>query len=337
MNNSTTNTASTSNNNTLFSFANYQPQLQNIPQLSKILAISLVGLYLFGLLVPGSIEVFALIPGYTIPPHFYIWNIITSGYFEISLLNAAISCIGVIAFGRYLEPIWGPKEYIRFITIINACCGLATFVLMFILFFILRSDTLWFDSRLCGFSGVISGFTVALKQLVPDQEIKLLFAFHIRAKHLATILLLMNCGIFLLGLPSSESFSFTVFGVIFSWIYLRFFQVKAGIVGDMSEQFSLASFFPEPVQPIVKVISKITFNVLRACNCCNHLTLVPSDSSSIYTTDSMDSERRKARALRTLDQRIQLAQDFHMNHQAVQADILPNHHYHQGNREIPEV
>jgi hypothetical protein len=61
------------------------------------------------------------------------------------------------------------------------------------------------------------------------------------------MVLTINMIFFVLGFPS-ESLPFTFFGVIFGWIYLRFFQVRDGAVGDRSEAFSFASFFPEPLQ-----------------------------------------------------------------------------------------
>ena len=38
-------------------------------------------------------------------------------------------------------------------------------------------------------------------------------------------------------------------GIASSWVYLRFFQRnQQGTRGDMSESFSFATFFPEPIQ-----------------------------------------------------------------------------------------
>jgi len=180
--------------------------------------------------------------------------------------------------------------------------GLSTFILMIILFMISSITTLWFTPR-CGFSGVIAAFTVALKQLAPEQEIKLLFALSVRAKHLPGILLLANLAFLSLGFPS-ESFPFTCFGTIVSWIYLRFYQKKESSVGDRNESFSFASFFPEPLQPSISVISKITFNILKLCRCCANDISATTDPNTPDTLDSA-SERRRARALRALDQRMQ--------------------------------
>lgn len=51
---------------------------------------------------------------------------------------------------------------------------------------------------------------------------------------------------FLFGAPQP----FVLFGILVAWVYLRFYQREkaGGTVGDMSPEFSFASFFPEPVQ-----------------------------------------------------------------------------------------
>jgi len=55
---------------------------------------------------------------------------------------------------------------------------------------------------------------------------------------------------FTLSLLSFSAVLFIVIpGVITSWVYLRWFQVKPGeVVGNPSTDFSFASFFPEAVQ-----------------------------------------------------------------------------------------
>jgi len=102
--------------------------------------------------------------------------------------------------------------------------------------------------------------------------------------------------------------------------------VKANVTGDMSDSFSFASFFPEPLQPAATVVSNITYNILKVCNCCGN----SQQTTGAYSVDSNDSERRKARALRALDQRIQM-QDYYSN-QSTQADVSPS-----SGRDIPEV
>jgi len=290
----------------------FQNPFTNLTKLSKIIAISLICFYILGRIIPEADSIFGLVPGFTGPPHFYVWNLITSGYYENSLINLGFHVVALLLFGKYLEPIWGSREFLKFIILVNALCGVATFFFMVFLYLVSRSEVLWFKIVLCGFSSVLAGFTVAMKQMVPEQEIKLLFAISVRVKSLPLILLLVQVAFFTLGFPS-ETLPFMFFGIFISWIYLRFFQVKMDTVGDHSEAFSFASFFPEPIQPAMTILSNIIFNLLALCKCCSRTqvtTMQPVDTPDI-------AERHRARALRALDKRLQQIQETSV----AQADI----------------
>ena len=79
------------------------------------------------------------------------------------------------------------------------------------------------------------------------------------------LLLFLSCALTLLGVlsPSYSIMSFTY--VMASWVYLRFYQIRTdGTRGDMSDNFSFASFFPEPIQLVAKsvCIFRTTFHSL---------------------------------------------------------------------------
>jgi len=189
---------------------------------------------------------------------------------------------------------------------------------MILLFMISGSTTLWFTPR-SGFASVIAAFSVAIKQLIPESEVQF-FGLSVRAKQIPTILLLINVTLFILGFPV-QSLPFTCFGILASWIYLRFYQVKETSIGDRNESFSFASFFPELLQPIILIISNIVFNILKLCRCCNDISTTIPDSTNLDSSDS--SERRRARALRALDQRMQQMK------QSSQTDIKPSGSFEQ--------
>lgn len=262
-------------------------------------------MFVLGVIIPNSEEYLALVPAYTIPPHFFVWNILTSGFYEISLFSAIFDVIALLLFGKKLEPMWGSKEYMQFILLVNAVAGFSTFCFMVVAYSLLGLESLWF-APFSGFSGVIGGFMVALKQIAPEQELNLLPGVSLRAKHLPGLLLLVNFTFFFLGFPST-SLPFTFFGVCGAWVYLRFYQRHEGHVGDRSEEFSFASFFPEPLKPAAKVVGNVTLSLFRLCRFCRDEQTLPqtrgSDPSDMF--DSEAAERRRMRALRALDHRMQ--------------------------------
>jgi len=50
--------------------------------------------------------------------------------------------MGILLFGKYLEPIWGSQEFLRFILIVNAITGLATFFALVALFALFENEAL---------------------------------------------------------------------------------------------------------------------------------------------------------------------------------------------------
>eukprot|EP01116_Phalansterium_solitarium_P022505 TRINITY_DN7456_c0_g1_i2.p1 TRINITY_DN7456_c0_g1~~TRINITY_DN7456_c0_g1_i2.p1 ORF type:complete len:242 (+),score=49.73 TRINITY_DN7456_c0_g1_i2:164-889(+) len=209
-----------------------QPQLAftnpftNLPQLSKSLAAVLVFLYVSGLLIGKSLTPFlALVPGFTIPPHFYFWNMFTAAYFDTSLLSTLVNAAVVALVGKWLEPLWGSHEFLKFVVCVNAAAGLSTFLLLIVLFAVSRSEALWFDSVWCGFGAAVAGFAVAAKQLLPEHPLRLFGTVSLRAKYLPLTLVGWELAtVVLLGL-SPKSLPFTIFGVLLSWLYLRYYQV----------------------------------------------------------------------------------------------------------------
>lgn len=162
----------------------------------------------------------------------------------------------------------------------------------------------YFDSYMpiSGFHGVLLGFLVGLKQIIPDQELSLL---KIKAKvwtaenlHLMFYSLRPLTGIYQLEnifltfnvhclgsmqwLPSlalilSTAVSFftaesaiylptLIFGTYISWIYLRYWQKKpeTKLRGDPSDEFAFSTFFPEPLR-FVSIFLKFKLLPIPLC------------------------------------------------------------------------
>uniref|UniRef100_A0A915D1T6 Transmembrane protein n=1 Tax=Ditylenchus dipsaci TaxID=166011 RepID=A0A915D1T6_9BILA len=102
-------------------------------------------------------------------------------------------------------------------------------------------------------------------------------------------------------------------GLQISWTYLRFFQSLPGSdnVGDDSEHFTWTSLFPRRVQPLTTLIAKAVFPVLVGLRLCKKLKDV--DALNAFETlqsslpESRDAERKRQKALRVLNERLNLA------------------------------
>lgn len=160
-----------------------------------------------------------------------------------------------------------------------------------------------------------------------------------RVKHFPAIFLLANTvsGIVI----GTETAMFLAhFGFVTAWVYLRFYRLSPSlssaatgdgsvIRGDASDTFSFAHFFPEPIQTPLGTLAEGIYNTLVSLNACtpfsNQDIEAGNDQASARAEGGLPSimnpnsrggrgggtraeaERRRALALKALDQRLHAA------------------------------
>ena len=134
---------------------------------TKAIATVLVASYLLFLVMPWTSTYLALMPEKTVP---CVWNVLTSGFYEMNLVGAAIDVLGVLYLGRTLEPIWGAGELMHFVLLVQTSVGIASFVSMYVAY-VLSSDQFYLFAKFSGFHGVLAGLLVAVRQQLPDERV----------------------------------------------------------------------------------------------------------------------------------------------------------------------
>lgn len=61
-------------------------------------------------------------------------------YFLVST-QVAISVVGLLFFGRLLEPLWGPREFLKFIIVVNFLTSICVFVTAIGLYYATREES----------------------------------------------------------------------------------------------------------------------------------------------------------------------------------------------------
>jgi len=148
----------------------------------------------------------------------------------------------VVLFGRYFEPLWSYVEIVRFLVIVTTVPVVLTSVSYFGCYLVLRDPDLLFENHLHGFATFIAALTVAVKQLEADAVLITLPFGKLRIRHLPLSLLACSVVLRVAGVVDPPFPVLFFWGVIVSWLYLRFYQTHAGNQrGDMADSFSFAT------------------------------------------------------------------------------------------------
>ncbi|KAL5196581.1 hypothetical protein ABZP36_000093 [Zizania latifolia] len=270
-------------------------------KLCKGLAVILLLVHLLVQLFPSAVTYLALIPGRTIP---FAWNLITGGYVELTIPGVIISIIGLLLFGKLLEPLWGSKELSKFIFVVNFSASLCVFITAIAMYYITEEEN-YLYAPLSGFYGVLSGLLVGIKQLMPDQELNI-FVLKIKGKWTPSLVALISIVVSFFVKELVTYLPVILSGIYMSWIYLRYFQkrLETGLKGDPSEEFSFSSFFPEFIRPVLDPIASIFHKLL-----CGRTDRADARGQTLDTTplpgsDSIEANRRRERGQRALEQRL---------------------------------
>ncbi|XP_064395624.1 transmembrane protein 115-like [Halichondria panicea] len=285
-------------------------QVKAMSLCAKVLSGVIVLFYLFSF-SPFLHNNLAMTPAFVSPPSMKIWTLITAPFYENRIIFVAMDLVAVIGFSTILEPLWGIKEFMIFTGVVGVASLLSGVVFAIFLY----SVTYSYDYMLVPFHGLVAlacGYVVAVKQFHPDSV-----AFPppapptFRVKHLSLLIITTTTVLALVGVVSYAFFWLSLSGTVSGWIYLRFYQKKEqGSRGDMSESFSFATFFPEPIQPPLATLGGFLYHVLVKIKVCPKAvrTYDVSAPSTIRLTlpgtDPLDAQRRKQRALKALDERL---------------------------------
>lgn len=168
-------------------------------------------------------------------------------------------------------------------------------------------------------------FLVAFSQLVPAHTVTLFKGvLSMRVPRFPLLYIGIVTILALTPLLTSASLVLALSGFLISWTYLRFFKTvfpdldssqPTSMRGDASETFAFAEFFPGPIKPIIGALSEQVFNILVAMRICTPFS--PADVSAASGTHFLqrnapggvraEAERRRALALKALDQRLHAA------------------------------
>lgn len=313
----------------------------NLPPLTRILLIVLGGTSIIYQVVrlndwtpPHDPSFLALVPQWAL---FRPWVYFTATFAEQNLVTLLIAGITLFYGGKYLERAWDSREFGKFVLLVTVTPNFVASLLYVLWFAITRDDdTAW--TTIQGSVALQAAFLVAFKQLVPEHTVTILKGVvKIRVKHFPSIFLVANTlSGFLLGTDTALVLAWL--GFLTSWTYLRFYKTQTDlsgastggvkIRGDASETFAFAYFWPDVVQPPIAAFADGIYNALVALRICTPFSAEDVESGNEQATargegglpsllspgsrrggggKREEAERRRALALKALDQRLHAA------------------------------
>ena len=280
-----------------------------------------------------TVPYLALVPSQCI---WYPWTFLSATFVEQNIITLLVNGVNIFFGGKYLERAWGTQGFIYAILISSIIPNL----LMVPTYIIWGSITGNPERALTPITGGVStqaAFLVAFKQLVPEHTVSIYKGMiKMRVKHFPAVFLTLNT-LSGLVLGTDSALFLAWYGLITTWTYLRFYKSQPdmsgtatdgrGLKGDASETFGFATFFPNVIQPPVAASCNQIYILL-----CNLKLCTPFSDEDIATgneqaaargesglpsfnkargtkgmTKREEAERRRALALKALDERLAAA------------------------------
>ncbi|KAL5535843.1 hypothetical protein ACEPAF_3937 [Sanghuangporus sanghuang] len=257
---------------------------------------------------PYSTPYLTLIPGSSL---FYPWTFFTAGLVEVTILELLLTLVFVPISLRYFERLWGSLETFLFIVITITVPNIISFTVNWAEFLLTKNaDLFLYGMEYHGQMALQTGILVAFTQLIPEHQVQVFGVLKIRVKRLPMAYVTLSTIMVLIGYQSPW---ITIqFGWLVAWAYLRFYKKNKGdtIVGDSygdrSETFAFVQWFPPVVHPPINMLGKFVYPLATRFH------LIPGAASDIESGgysqvpggQRAEAERRRALALKALDQRM---------------------------------
>ncbi|QRV97519.1 integral membrane family protein [Ceratobasidium sp. AG-Ba] len=270
---------------------------------------------------PDHFPYLVVLPGSVL---WYPWTLLTSVFVETRILELVLSLLVVPPSLRYLERLWGSIETAKFIFVTVVVSNVIAVGLSWIEYIVLGNPELFlFGMVYRGQSALQTGILVAFTQLIPEHQVQIFGVIKMRVKSLPMAYVTFSNIMCIIGYQAP--FILIQFGWLVSWVWLRFYKrtVLEGslggvtTLGDRSETFAFVNWFPPFAHKPVSMLSTFVYN-----NAVKFKLVQPSGSSGGEDNDlemgnggyaplpggaRAEAERRRAMALKALDQRMAAA------------------------------
>lgn len=300
---------------------------------SQIVSLVLAFFAVIRALFPEFGETHVALSGYGVATDLHVWTLFTAGFYESLALLIFVDIALTFAVGRYLEASsWSTGDLIRYVIQTNVLVMISTVFTSIAGYFVTRQESIFFGV-VGGFSGVLGAYAVALWQKIGDSPLlpQISALGFLKYQHLPMISVISSIVLFLVDADPSR-IMLTCYGILYSWIYLRFLRKNpelGGMLGDLREEFAFDAMFPTPVRPVVAVVSTIVLKIANGLGFLKREPLLPvsnttqddDDDFREYSTSTKLAEERRQLAIKAIDEKIAQIQN---NMKKKPSNLQPN-------------
>jgi len=251
-----------------------------------------------------------LVPGTWI---WYPWTLVTSSLVEINIIQLVLSLIFVIPSLRYLERLWGTFETVKFCLIVCTVSNILSLIVNYAESFVLGMPELFlYGMTYSGQMALQAALLVAFTQLIPEHQVQLFGMLKMRVKQIPMLYVGFSNVMCVVGFQSP--YILIQWGWLVAWFYLRFYKkttIEGALItetwGDRSETFAFVNWFPPFVHAPLGKVCEIVYNTAVQVKLVKPYPSTDNDAGygPIGGGNSRaEAERRRAMALKALDQRM---------------------------------
>lgn len=295
------------------------------PPATRLSVVILLTLFLLTKSAPPTKSHLALVPGHTVPR---VWNLVTSSWVESTFAGVTVAVGLLVILGRVVEPGMGGREMGRFLVFVSFFVGVAGFLVSLVRYYAGRNENALYDSY-SGFQGIVAALLVVVRRDNPDAPVNVKGLRWMRREQLNAVHLVATFAVGILTGRVLSNFGFSLFGLYWSWVYLRHVQPTQGEgdhggVGDDSPRLDLVLFFPPIVQPFLTPALNSAHAAMcgrrarRIADQYGHGSLHPGLGSQsiskapragVTTDDLEEAQRRRERGAKALAERLALKRE----------------------------
>nr|CAD2172994.1 unnamed protein product [Meloidogyne enterolobii] len=302
-----------------------RPNLEANPFFKYVILVQFIGFFI-SLFKPIS-DLLVLVPSTLF--HLHLWRLITNFFVERNLIVLLWSFYCFYQFILYIQPNWSVKESLKFIVIVQLSSTFLLVIFSLLLFISTSVVYTFYKIEIFGGCALAMAALIALKQFLPDTVLFTTPYGRLKNGHLPICSFFVFLICWIIGLVRGTVIFQIMLSLQISWTYLRFFQERGGmgeqVIGDRSEHFCWASFFPRIIQPFATLIGRFTFRSLHRFGLLKrvigkeHLDYMQENSlqmealeciqvksvgTAVLAPEGWDSERKRQKALRMLNERL---------------------------------